>query len=429
MRRVVITGLGVVAPNGIGKDDFWNACVNGRSGVRKITAFDASTFPVKIAGEVKDFDPSPFIPDSMRKSMKVMGRAARFGVGAAGLALQDSGISMENENSERVGVVIGTGIVPIDLPEIMPMLQKIVQEDGTFDLSNLDPNNSSHMFPLWLLKLLPNMVSAHISMMFNAQGPNSTVTTACVAGTQAIGEGFRMVARGEADVAIAGGADSRLDPLLLMAYTALGTLSRCTDRPPEEVSRPFDRTRDGFVLGEGAGILILEDLERARRRGAKIYAEVLGFGSSFDAYSIIKPDPDGRGAARAIRNALEEARVDPTEIGYINAHGTSTRLNDSMETVAIKKIFGDDHSKTVPISSIKSMIGHSIAASGALEAVVLALSLSENVVPPTINLHNPDPKCDLDCVPLTARDTNHKMALSTSFGFGGQNGALVMKAA
>jgi len=429
MRRVVITGLGVVAPNGVGKDDFWNACVNGRSGVRNITAFDASSFPIKIAGEVKDFDPSPFIPDSMRKSMKVMGRAARFGVGAAGLALQDSGISMENENSERVGVVIGTGIVPIDVPEIMPMLQKIVQEDGTFDLSNLDPNNSSHMFPLWLLKLLPNMVSAHISMMFNAQGPNSTVTTACVAGTQAVGEGFRMVARGEADVAIAGGADSRLDPLLLMAYTALGTLSRCNDRPPEEVSRPFDRSRDGFVLGEGAGILILEDLERARRRGAKIYAEVLGFGSSFDAYSIIKPDPDGRGAARAIRNALEEARVDPTEIGYINAHGTSTRLNDSMETVAIKKVFGETHARSVPISSIKSMIGHSIAASGALEAVVLALSLSENVVPPTINLHNPDPKCDLDCVPLTARDTNHRLALSTSFGFGGQNGALVMKAA
>ncbi|MSR53977.1 MAG: beta-ketoacyl-[acyl-carrier-protein] synthase family protein [Gemmataceae bacterium] len=429
MRRVVITGLGVVAPNGIGKDDFWNACVNGRSGVRNITAFDASTFPVKIAGEVKDFDPTPFIPDSMRKSMKVMGRAARFGVGAAGLALQDSGISMENENSERVGVVIGTGIVPIDLPEIMPMLQKVVQEDGTFDLSNLDPNSSSHMFPLWLLKLLPNMVSAHISMMFNAQGPNSTVTTACVAGTQAVGEGFRMVARGEADVVIAGGADSRLDPLLLMAYTALGTLSRCNDRPPEEVSRPFDRSRDGFVLGEGAGILILEDLERAKRRGAKIYAEVLGFGSSFDAYSIIKPDPDGRGAARAIRNALEEARVDPTEIGYINAHGTSTRLNDSMETVAIKKIFGETHAKTVPISSIKSMIGHSIAASGALESVVLAMSLSENVVPPTINLHNPDPKCDLDCVPLFARDTNHKLALSTSFGFGGQNGALVMRAA
>ena len=429
MRRVAVTGLGVVAPNGIGKDDFWDACVNGRSGVREISAFDASSFPVRIAGEVKDFDPTPFMPDSMRKSLKVMGRAARFGVGAAGLALQDSGISMENENPERVGVVIGAGIVPVDMAEIMPMLQQVMTETGSFDLKNLDQSNSTPMFPLWLLKLLPNMVSAHISMMFNAQGPNSTVTTACVAGTQAIGEGFRMVARGEADVAIAGGSDSRLDPLLLMAYTALGTLSRRTDLPPEEVSRPFDRLRDGFVLGEGSGMLILEDLERARRRGAKVYAEVLGFGSSFDAYSIIKPDPEGKGAARAIRNALEEARVDASEIGYINAHGTSTRLNDSMETVAVKKAFGDDRARTIPISSIKSMIGHSIAASGAIEAVAVAMSLSEKVIPPTINLTHPDPNCDLDCVPLTARDHNHRMALSTSFGFGGQNGALIMRAA
>jgi 3-oxoacyl-[acyl-carrier-protein] synthase II len=429
MRRVAVTGLGVVAPNGIGKDDFWAACINGRSGVRAITAFDASTYPIKIAGEVRGFDPTPFIPDSMRKSLKVMGRAARFGVGAAGLALRDSGLSMENENPERVGVVVGTGIVPIEIPEIMPMLQRVVEADGTFDLNNLDQSNTTPLFPLWLLKYLPNMVSAHISMMFNAQGPNSTVTTACVAGTQAIGEGFRLVARGDADVVIAGGADSRLDPLLLMAYTALNTLSRCTDRPPEEVSRPFDRTRDGFVLGEGSGMLVLEDYDRARRRGAKVYAEVLGFGSSFDAYSIIKPDPDGRGAARAIKCAMDEARVDPSEIGYINAHGTSTRLNDQMETVAIKKVFGDHRARTIPISSIKSMIGHSIAASGAVEAVALAMALSEEVVPPTINLRNPDPNCDLDCVPLTARDHAPKMALSTSFGFGGQNGALVMRAA
>jgi 3-oxoacyl-[acyl-carrier-protein] synthase II len=429
MRRVVVTGLGVVAPNGIGKDEFWGACVNGRSGVREITAFDASSFPIKFAGQVPDeFDAARYIPDSMRKSMKVMGRAAKFGVGAAGLAIQDSGISMENENPERVGVVVGTGIVPVDVPEIMPMLQRVVTEDGTFDLNNLDQSNTTPIFPLWLLRLLPNMIGAHISMMFNAQGPNSTVTTACVAGTQAVGEGFRMVARGEADVVISGGSDSRLDPLLLMAYTALGTLSRRTDLPPEEVSRPFDRLRDGFVLGEGSGMLILEDLDRARKRGAKVYAEVLGFGSSFDAYSIIKPDPEGKGAARAIRNALDEARVDPAEIGYINAHGTSTRLNDQMETVAVKKVFGET-ARTIPISSIKSMIGHSIAASGAIEAVALAMSLSESVVPPTINLRNPDPNCDLDCVPLTARDHSPRLALSTSFGFGGQNGALVMKAA
>lgn len=427
MRRVVVTGLGAVSPNGIGKDEFWNACVNGRSGVRKITAFDASSFPVKIAGEVKDFDPSPFIPASLRKSLKVMGRAAKFGVGAAGLALQDSGISIENENPEKVGVVVGTGLVPIDLPEIMPLLQEVVKEDGTFDMSRLDAN-SSPMFPLWLLKYLPNMISAHISMIFNAQGPNSTVTTACVAGTQAVGDGFRMVSSGAADLVIAGGSDSRLDPLLLMAYTSLGTLSRRTDLEPHEVSRPFDRMRDGFVLGEGSGMLILEDMERAKKRGAKIYAEILGFGSSFDAYSIIKPDPEGRGAARAIKNAMDEARIDPSEIGYVNAHGTSTRLNDQMETAAIKKVFGD-HSRKTPVSSIKSMIGHSIAASGAMEAVALSLSLSEGVLPPTINLTNPDPNCDLDCVPLYARDHKPKIALSTSFGFGGQNGALVMKAA
>ncbi len=428
MRRVAVTGLGVVAPNGVGREDFWDACVEGRSGVGPITAFDASSFPIKIAGEVKDFDPSEFIPDSMRKSLKVMGRAARFGVGASGLALRDSGISMENENPERVGVVVGTGLVPVDMAEIMPMLSKVMQEDGSFDLTKLDPNCGSPMFPLWLLKYLPNMVSAHISMMFNAQGPNSTVTTACVAGTQAVGEGYRLVARGEADVILAGGADSRLDPLLLMAYTALGTLSRTSDRPPEEVSRPFDRLRDGFVLGEGAGMLVLEDYDRARKRGAKIYAEIMGFGSSFDAYSIIKPDPDARGAVRAIKAALDEARVDPSEVGYINAHGTSTRLNDQMETTAVKKVFGSS-ARNLPISSIKSMIGHSIAASGAIEAVALAMTLSENVVPPTINLRNPDPDCDLDCIPLNARDYAPRIALSTSFGFGGQNGALVMKAA
>lgn len=428
MRRVAVTGLGVVAPNGIGKDDFWNACVDGKSGVGPITAFDASSFPIKIAGEVKDFDPSSFIPDSMRKSLKVMGRAARFGVGASGLALQDSGISMENENPERVGVVVGTGLVPVDMAEIMPMLSRVMQEDGSFDLTKLDQNSGTPLFPLWLLKYLPNMISAHISMMFNAQGPNNTVTTACVAGTQAVGEGYRLVARGEADVIIAGGADSRLDPLLLMAYTSLGTLSRQCGLPPEEVSRPFDRLRDGFVLGEGAGMLVLEDYDRARKRGAKIYAEVMGFGSSFDAYSIIKPDPDARGAVRAIKSALDEARVDPSEVGYINAHGTSTRLNDQMETVAVKKVFGEGARK-LPISSIKSMIGHSIAASGAIEAVALAMTLSENVVPPTINLRNPDPNCDLDCIPLNARDYAPRIALSTSFGFGGQNGALVMKAA
>ncbi len=428
MRRVVVTGLGVVAPNGIGKDEFWSSCVAGRSGISRITTFDSSTFPINIAGEIKNFDPTPFVPETSRKSLKIMGRAAKFGLGAAGLALQDSGIDMLKEDPGMVGVVMGTGVVPIDMGEVYPLLAKVMNDQNEFDLTKLGTNSGSPLFPLWLLKYLPNMVAAHISMAFNLQGPNSTITTACVAGTQAVGEGFRMIARGEADVCISGGADSRLDPLLLMAYTALGTLSRRTDLPPEQVSRPFDRLRDGFVLGEGAGALILEDYERARRRNAKIYAEILGFGSSFDAYSITKPDPEGKGGARAIKNALREAQVSVEEIRYINAHGTSTRLNDSMETNAVKQAFGDHRARAVPISSIKSMIGHSIGASGAIEAVALAMTLSSKVTPPTINLTNPDPACDLDYVPNVARDYAPAVALSTSFGFGGQNGALVMRA-
>jgi len=426
MRRVVVSGLGVVAPNGIGREAFWSACKNGRSGISRISAFDPSSFPIQVAGEVKNFDPMPWVPETTRKSLKLMGRAARFGIGAAGLAILDSGLELARENPERIGVCMGGGLVPIDMTEIMPLLLKVADENGKFDLNRLDPANGSPLFPLWLLKYLPNMVAAHISMAFNAQGPNSTITTACVAGTQAVGEGFRMIARGEADVCITGGADSRLDPLLMMAYNALGTLSKA-DRPPEEVSRPFDRLRDGFVLGEGAGVLILEDFERARARSAPIYAEVLGFGSSFDAYSITKPDPTGKGGARAIRNALQEARLNPSDIGYINAHGTSTRLNDAMETAAVKNVMGEN-ARAVPISSIKSMIGHSIGASGAVEAVALALSLHDHVIPPTINLTNPDPACDLDYIPNIARDHTPRVALSTSFGFGGQNGALIMKA-
>jgi 3-oxoacyl-[acyl-carrier-protein] synthase II len=426
MRRVVVTGLGVVAPNGLGRNAFWEACKNGTSGIGPISAFDASSFPIKIAGEIKDFDVAPYLPDHCRKSLKLMGRATRFGVGAAGMALHDAGIEMDREDPEKVGVVMGSGLVPIDLSEIMPMLKTVMDAEGEFDLNKLDPSNGSPLFPLWLLKYLPNMVSAHISMAFNAQGPNSTITTACVAGTQAIGEGFRMIARGEADVAITGGADSRLDPLLLMAYTALGTLSKGAG-DPQQASRPFDRLRDGFVLGEGAGVLILEDYERATKRGAHIYSEVLGFGSSFDAYSITKPDPEGKGGARAIKNALSEAKLNAGEIGYINAHGTSTRLNDAMETAAVKQVLGDS-AKRVPLSSIKSMIGHSIGASGAVEAVAMAMTLSEQVIPPTINLTHPDPSCDLDYTPNTARDLAPRVALSTSFGFGGQNGALIMGA-
>ncbi|HEY1377171.1 MAG TPA: beta-ketoacyl-ACP synthase II [Gemmataceae bacterium] len=424
MRRVVITGLGVVAPNGVGKDAFWSACRDGVSGVRPIRSFDASRHPVKIAAEVNDFDVLPYLPDEHRKSAKIMSRATKFAVGAAGLAVRDSGLGRDWDDPTRVGVCMGTGVVPIDLPEIAPALASACQ-DGQLQADRLGEQGASAVQPMWILKYLPNMVAAHISMAYNAQGPNSTITTACVAGTQAIGEAFRLVARGDADVMLTGGADSRIDPLFLLAYTSLGALSR-SERDPREVSRPFDRRRDGFVLGEGAGVLVLEDMERARRRGAHIYAEVKGFGSSFDAFSITKPDPEARGAARAIESALAEARVDRRDVDYINAHGTSTRLNDQMETVAVKRVFGE-HARRLPLSSIKSMIGHLIGAAGAVEAVALALTLSDGVVPPTINLTDPDPACDLDYVPQTAREIRTRAAVSTSFGFGGQNGALVLQ--
>jgi 3-oxoacyl-[acyl-carrier-protein] synthase II len=425
MRRVVVTGIGVVAPNGIGKDAFWKACVEGKSGVGPIRSFDASGHPVQIAAEVPDFDPTPHLPNQHRKSLKIMGRASRFAVAAAGLAIEDSGLEIERVGPERVGVVMGTGVVPIDLPEVAPVLVEACDEDGKLHADRLGRQGAGALFPLWLLKYLPNMAAAHVSMAVNAQGPNNTITTACAAGTQAVGEAFRLVARGDADVVLAGGADSRIDPLMLLAYTALGAISPA-HRPPAEVSRPFDAQRDGFVLGEGAAVLMLEELQMAMARRATIYAEVLGLGSSFDAYAVTKPDPDARGAARAIEWALDEARVDRHDVDYINAHGTSTRLNDLMETKAVKRVFGEG-AKVLPLSSIKSMVGHLIGAAGAVEAAALALTLHQGVVPPTINQTHPDPNCDLDYVPNSARELPVRTAVSTSFGFGGQNAALVMR--
>jgi len=425
MRRVVVTGLGVVAPNGVGKEAFWSACLNGKSGVGPIRSFDASGHPVQIAAEVSDFDVAPFLPPSQRKNLKIMSRAMRFAVGAAGLAVGDSGLNLDRENPERLGVVMGTGLVPVELPELTPALVKACNGDGHLETRRLGESGRGALFPLWLLKYLPNMVSAHISMALNAQGPNSTITTACAAGTQAVGEGFRLIERGDADIVLAGGADSRIDPLLVLAYSALGALSP-SERPAHEVSRPFDGGRDGFVLGEGAGVLVLEELEHARARGAVIYAEVLGMGTSFDAYATTKPDPYARGAARAINEALREARVDHRDVDYINAHGTSTRLNDKMETIAVKRVFGEG-ARALPLSSIKSMVGHLIGAAGAVEAVALALTLQSGALPPTINQTQPDPECDLDYVPNNAREMPVRTAVSTSFGFGGQNAALVMQ--
>jgi 3-oxoacyl-[acyl-carrier-protein] synthase II len=423
MHRVVVTGIGVVSPNGIGRRAFSEAIVEGRSGVSRIESFDTSGQAVKVAGEVKGFDVTPYLGEH-KKNAKLMSRAVGFAVGAASLAVEDSGLNANRLDPERFGVCMGTGITPVDVAELAGPMAKGLGPDGLFDVGKFTVAQAESIFPLWLLKHLPNMAAAHISILHHAMGPNNTVVTACAAGTQAVGEAFRLIARGDADVMLAGGCDSRLDPLLMVAYQAMKAVSTST-RPAAEVSRPFDGERDGFVLGEGSAVLVLESLRHARRRRARLYAEVTGYGSSFDAYGITRPEPDGKGAALAMKSALREARLDPADVDYINAHGTSTRLNDIMETVAVKRVFGD-RAPSIPMSSQKSMVGHLIGASGALEAAATALSLERGVVPPTINQATPDPACDLDYVPNTARELPLRTALSNSFGFGGQNASLVL---
>ena len=422
MRRVVITGIGVVSPNGVGRRAFSEAIVEGRSGVGPIESFDTTGLAVKVAGEVKNFDVTPYLGDH-KKNAKAMSRAVGFAVGAAALAMTDSGLDRGKLDPARFGVCMGTGITPMDVAELAGPIARGMVGDR-LDLARFSAARAEGMDPLWLLKHLPNMAASHLSILHGAMGPNNTIVTACAAGTQAVGEAFRLIARGDADAMMAGGCDSRLDPLMLVAYQAMSAVSRST-RPPEEVSRPFDGERDGFVLGEGAAVLILESLQRARRRKATIYAEVSGYGSSFDAYGLTRPEPEGKGAAISMCSALREAKLDPSDVDYINAHGTSTRLNDIMETRAVKRVFGHRAPK-IPMSSQKSMVGHLIGASGALEAAATAISLQHGVIPPTINQSKRDPACDLDYVPNTAREMPLRRAITNSFGFGGQNASLVM---
>jgi 3-oxoacyl-[acyl-carrier-protein] synthase II len=422
-RRVVVTGFGAIAPNGNTAETFWKSTCEGKSGIAKIASFDPAGFDVQIAGEVKDFDPAKFVPN--RKALKVMGRNIRFGVAASRMAMEHSGLLESPPAPARFGVVMGSGIVPTDVEEVGQAIMASLDEEGRFDLKRFGTAGQKTLFPLWLLKHLPNMVAAHVSIFHQAQGPNNTIVTACSASTQAIGEAMRILERGDADVMLAGGSDSRIDPLSLVAYTLLGALSK-SGRDAVAVSRPFDRDRDGFVLGEGAGVLVLESEEHAKKRGATIHAECVGYGSSFDAFAVTQPEPEGRGAVQSMRDALKDARMSPDDIDYISAHGTSTVLNDLAETVAVKSLFGARAAK-VPMSSIKSMIGHLIGAAGALEAVVSVLAIRDGILPPTINLENRDPKCDLDYVPNEARRAKVKTVLSNSFGFGGQNASLVLK--
>lgn len=407
-RRVVVTGTGLVSPVGTGVKKAWGNICNGVSGVDYVTRFDASDFSVQIAAEVTDFATEDYFDKKAEKLVKLF---AQYAVVASRMALAESGFEINEENSERVGVITGCGMG--GLPTIT-MQHEVALEKGFHRIS-----------PFFIPTAIPNMPSGHISMDLGSKGPNLTLTTACAAGTHAVGEAFRHIKYGMSDVMIAGGTEAVICPLGLNGFAAMKALSKRNDSPAE-ASRPFDKDRDGFVMSEGAGILILEEYEHARARGAEIIAEVIGYGASSDAYHIAAPPEDGEGAIRCMRFAMQDAGIGPGDVDYINAHGTSTPLNDRCETLAIKTVFGDDAYRLV-VSSTKSMTGHALGAAGGLEAVFTALSLRDQVAPPTINHHEPSPECDLDYVPNNAREMDIRVALSNSFGFGGTNGVVAMK--
>jgi len=407
-RRVVVTGIGMVTPLGIGVEESWQGLLAGKSGIGKITRFDASRFATQIAGEVDGFNPEDYIEI---KEIKKMDRFIHFAVAAAQLALDDSGLKITGNNADRTGVIVGSGIG--GLPAI-EYYHSVLLDKGPRKIS-----------PFFIPMLIINLAAGQISIRFGAKGPNSAVATACATGSHAIGDAFRIIQRGEADAMIAGGAESVITPLGIGGFNAMKALSTRNDEP-EKASRPFDIDRDGFIIGEGAGIVILESLESAIMRGAKIYAEIVGYGMTADAYHITAPSPDGEGAARCIRMTLQDAAVNPAEVKYINAHGTSTKSGDELETRAIKTVFGD-HAYRIAVSSTKSMTGHLLGAAGGVEAVVTALSIYHGIVPPTINLDNPDPECDLDYVPHQSRKMSLQYALTNSFGFGGTNACLLLK--
>jgi 3-oxoacyl-[acyl-carrier-protein] synthase II len=407
-KRVVITGLGVLSSIGIGKDAFWNSLLLGRSGIGPITRFDPSSFASRIAGEVKDFLPEQYMD---RKEIKRMDRFTQFAIAAARQAVEDAGLELENEDLEQIGVVIGSGVGGIET---------LCEQHGI--LLNRGPNRVS---PLLIPMMISNMAAGQIAICLGPKGPNITVVTACASGTNAVGEAYRILQQGEAEVVLSGGAEAPIVPIALGGFCAMKAMSTRNDEP-QRASRPFDMNRDGLVIGEGAGILVLETLAHASARGARIYGEVAGYGCTADGYHIVAPEPEGNQAARTIRLALKDAGISPESVDYINAHGTSTDLNDRIETIAIKKVLGE-HAYKVPVSSIKSMIGHTMGAAGALEAIACALCVSEDRVPPTINYEHPDPECDLDYVPNQSRQLPVRVAVSNSFGFGGHNAVLVFR--
>ncbi|MGZ4199975.1 MAG: beta-ketoacyl-ACP synthase II [Thermoleophilia bacterium] len=407
-RRVVVTGMGVVSPLGCDIDRFWSRLIAGQSGVGLIRNFDASSLPVRIAAEVRDFDPLEYMD---RRTQRRMDPFAQYALAAAILAHDDSQLDVSKE-PDRIGAVCATGVGGL----------------GTFEdqLHTLWTKGNDRMSPLFIPMMIPNMAAAQISLGLGTKGPLSTVCTACAASTNGIGDAFEMIRRGEAEAMFAGGSEAPVCNVGLTAFAAMRALSTRNDEP-EKASRPFDRDRDGFVMGEGAGIMVLEELGHAEQRGATIYAELVGYGMSSDAFHLTLPDETGQPQARAMRMAIDEAGIDAAEIDYINAHGTSTPPGDIAETRVIKIALGEQNARKVAISSTKSMIGHCLGGSGALEAIISVLTIDRGVIPPTINLTVPDPECDLDYVPLTARPATVNVAASNSFGFGGHNATLVFR--
>jgi len=407
MNRVVITGMGVVTALGQDLETFWSNLTAGKSGVSRIESFDVSEYPTQIAASVKDFNIEQYVD---RKEARRMDRFVQFAVVAALKALENANLNVrENADPERVGVSVGSGIGGLSTWEEQ---HRTLLEKGPKRVS-----------PFFIPMMIANMASGQVSMVTGAKGPNSTAVTACATGTHSIGDSYKMIQRGDADVMICGGAEATITPIGVAGFCALRAMSTRNDEP-ERASRPFDTDRDGFVMGEGAGILILESLEHAQKRGAHIYGEVIGYGMSGDAYHMTDPDPDG--AARCMARAIKDAGVAPEEIHYINAHGTSTHVGDRSETTAIKKALGD-YAYKVAVSSTKSMTGHLLGAAGGVEAVICGLTLQNGLIPPTINLDNLDPECDLDYVPNTARQANVTVAMSNSFGFGGHNATIVLR--
>ena len=407
-RRVVVTGLGIISPLGIGIKENWQALCEGRSGIGPITRFDTTEYETKIAGEVKNFDPTSFLD---RKEARKMDPFIHYALAAGIMAMEDSHLKIDQSNAERVGVLVGAGLGGLTTIE---KYQSILLKEGPKKIS-----------PFFIPMLIVNLAPGQISIFFGAKGPNSSVVTACATGNHSIGEAYKIIQRADADAMIAGGAESTITPLAIGGFNAMKALSTRNEEP-QKASRPFEKDRDGFVIAEGAGILILEELSHAVKRNATIHAEIIGYGCNADAYHIAAPSPNGEGAARCMEIALHDAGIPCSEVDYVNAHGTSTPLNDSSETMAMKTVF-KEHTKKLMVSSTKSMTGHLLGAAGGVEAVFTILTMKEGIVPPTINYEVPDPECDLDYVPNVARKAKVRVTMSNSFGFGGTNAALVFK--